>query len=57
MNQPKPRTDVIQFYETHPINEAQILHALEARGVALAGLTEEILKDHDQDHFGGGLSA
>jgi len=27
MNQPKPRTDVIQFYETHPINEAQILHA------------------------------
>jgi len=53
MNQPKPRTDVIQFYETHPINEAQILHALEARGVALAGLTEEILKDHDQDHFGG----
>lgn len=53
MNQPNPRADVIHFYETHPINEAQILHALEARGVALAGLTEEILKDHDQDHFGG----
>jgi ubiquinone/menaquinone biosynthesis C-methylase UbiE len=44
---------VIQFYETHPINEAQILHALEARGVALPELTEDILKDHDQDHFGG----
>jgi sarcosine/dimethylglycine N-methyltransferase len=53
MNQPNPRADVIQFYETHPINEAQILHALEAKGVALASLTEEILKDHDQDHFGG----
>ena len=53
MNQPNPRADVIQFYETHPINEAQILHALEAQGVALANLTEEILKDHDQDHFGG----
>ena len=53
MNQPSSRADVVQFYETHPINEAQILHALEARGVALAGLTEEILKDHDQDHFGG----
>jgi sarcosine/dimethylglycine N-methyltransferase len=43
----------VQFYETHPINEAQILHALEARGVALADLTEDILQDHDQDHFGG----
>jgi ubiquinone/menaquinone biosynthesis C-methylase UbiE len=53
MNQPTPRADVVQFYATHPINEAQILHALAAKGVALAGLTEEILKDHDQDHFGG----
>jgi sarcosine/dimethylglycine N-methyltransferase len=44
---------VVQFYETHPINEGQILHALEARGVALPDLTEDILKDHDQDHFGG----
>lgn len=53
MNQENTRAAVVQFYETHPINEAQILHALETRGIALAGLTEEILKDHDQDHFGG----
>ena len=44
---------VIAYYDTHPINEQQILHALAARGIALDGLTEEILKDHDQDHFGG----
>ena len=44
---------VIAYYDTHPINEQQILHTLAARGIALDGLTEEILKDHDQDHFGG----
>ena len=53
MNQENTRAAVVHFYETHPINEAQILHALEARGVALPDLTEDILKDHDQDHFGG----
>ena len=44
---------VIAYYDAHPINEQQILHTLAARGIALDGLTEEILKDHDQDHFGG----
>ena len=44
---------VIAYYDAHPINEQQILHTLRARGIALEGLTEEILKDHDQDHFGG----
>ena len=44
---------VIAYYDAHPINEQQILHTLAARGIALEGLTEEILKDHDQDHFGG----
>lgn len=49
-----PRTpSVVRFYDTHPINEDQILHALGARGVDLGALTEETLKDHDQDHFGG----
>jgi SAM-dependent methyltransferase len=51
------RTDttdhVIAYYDTHPINEQQILSALAARGVALEGLTEEVLKEHDQDHYGG----
>jgi ubiquinone/menaquinone biosynthesis C-methylase UbiE len=45
--------DVIAYYERHPINEQQILDTLCVRGIALEGLTEEVLKDHDQDHFGG----
>jgi SAM-dependent methyltransferase len=44
---------VIGFYDTHPINEQQILHKLADRGVALDELTAEILQEHDQDHFGG----
>lgn len=43
----------VAFYDAHPINEEQILHALVARGVSLDRLDEEILKDYDQDHFGG----
>jgi cyclopropane fatty-acyl-phospholipid synthase-like methyltransferase len=45
--------DVVAFYDAHPINEGQILNTLRARGIALEGLTEDILQDHDQDHFGG----
>ena len=44
---------VVTYYDTHPINEQQIMHALQARGVDLDNLTEDVLKDHDQDHFGG----
>jgi sarcosine/dimethylglycine N-methyltransferase len=44
---------VIRFYETHPINEFEILEKLRADGVDLETLTEETLKDYDQDHFGG----
>jgi ubiquinone/menaquinone biosynthesis C-methylase UbiE len=44
---------VIRFYETHPINEYEILEKLRADGIDLETLTEEILKDYDQDHFGG----
>jgi sarcosine/dimethylglycine N-methyltransferase len=44
---------VIRFYETHPINEFEILEKLRAEGIDLGALTEEILKDYDQDHFGG----
>ena len=48
-----PRPAVVAFYDAHPINEEQILAALEIRGVALENLTEDILQEHDQDHFGG----
>ncbi len=44
---------VVAYYDTHPINEEQIMRALDAQGVALATLTEEELKDYDQDHYGG----
>jgi ubiquinone/menaquinone biosynthesis C-methylase UbiE len=44
---------VVDFYETHPINEQQILEALQARGIALDAISEDVLKDHDQDHYGG----
>src|SRR5919106_1862624 len=43
----------VRFYETHPINEPQILHDLARDGVALEGLTEAVLQNYDQDHFGG----
>jgi sarcosine/dimethylglycine N-methyltransferase len=44
---------VVRFYETHPINEQQILHDLARDGVPLEGLTEAVLQRYDQDHFGG----
>jgi ubiquinone/menaquinone biosynthesis C-methylase UbiE len=44
---------VVAFYDAHPINEDQILHTLDSNGIARERLTEEILKDYDQDHFGG----
>ncbi len=44
---------VVAFYDAHPINEEQILSTLQARGIALEGLSEDTLKDFDQDHFGG----
>lgn len=47
------RNQVVAFYDAHPINEQQILNTLAGKGVSEIDLTEEILKDHDQDHFGG----
>ena len=44
---------VVDFYDAHPISEHQILEKLERDGIAQSGLTEAVLKDYDQDHFGG----
>jgi sarcosine/dimethylglycine N-methyltransferase len=44
---------VVSFFEAHPINEFEILEKLKGKGIALDGLTENVLKDYDQDHFGG----
>ncbi len=47
------RNGVIQYYDTHPINEDEILAKLKARGTNLDALTQDELKDFDQDHYGG----
>ena len=47
------KAGVIRFYDTHPINEDEILAKLAARGTNLDTLTEDELKDFDQDHYGG----
>jgi len=49
-----PRTDaVVAFYDTHPINERQILDKLDRDGVDPAEVTQDILQAYDQDHYGG----
>lgn len=47
------RSGVIQYYDTHPINEDEILAQLWAHGAKLDALTQDDLKDFDQDHYGG----
>ena len=44
---------VVEYYNEHPINEAQILGALAREGKATVGLAPEDLYGHDQDHYGG----
>ena len=44
---------VERFYDFHPINAKQILDAVVARGVAPDAITEAVLQQHDQDHYGG----
>ncbi len=48
-------TNVIDFYDRHPISEAQVLAAVRRRRGALAEapLTADDLFDFDQDHYGG----
>jgi sarcosine/dimethylglycine N-methyltransferase len=53
MNQDNQHQTVIQFYDSHPINEEQIIQKLEMQGIPLETLTEDILQDYDQDHYGG----
>ena len=47
------KNGVIGFYDTHPINEDEILIKTAARGASLENLSELDLKDFDQDHYGG----
>jgi sarcosine/dimethylglycine N-methyltransferase len=50
---PEPVAAVVDFYDHHPINEAQILAALTRRGKDLRSLQPEDLYEWDQDHYGG----
>ena len=44
---------VVEFYERHPISEAQVLAALARRGMVAGALSPEDLYAWDQDHYGG----
>ena len=44
---------IVAFYETHPLNESQILQALEKAGKNVDALAPEDLFPLDQDHYGG----
>jgi ubiquinone/menaquinone biosynthesis C-methylase UbiE len=49
-----PRLNAVErFYDFHPINAKQILDAVAARGIAPDAITEAVLQQHDQDHYGG----
>ena len=53
MNQPPESDAVIDFYDSHPINEQQILEKLYKDGFNTATVTQDILQNYDQDHYGG----
>jgi sarcosine/dimethylglycine N-methyltransferase len=44
---------VTDFYDMHPISEQQIIDKLRQSGFDLSSVSEDILQNHDQDHFGG----
>ena len=47
-------SDVLEFYDRHPISEAQVLAALaRRRGLGGTDVTADDLFDFDQDHYGG----
>ncbi|HUG35347.1 MAG TPA: methyltransferase domain-containing protein [Candidatus Limnocylindrales bacterium] len=48
-----PPPDVLDFYDRHPISEAQVLDVLRRQGKAGARLRPEDLFPWDQDHYGG----
>ena len=47
------KSGVIKFYDTHPINEDEILAKAAEQGASLDDLTQADLNDLDQDHYGG----
>src|SRR4029450_3089962 len=50
------RLAVVDFYDRHPINEAQVLESARAHAHRFGDLRPEDLWQWDQDHYGGGLA-
>jgi ubiquinone/menaquinone biosynthesis C-methylase UbiE len=49
-----PTVEIVDFYDRHPIGEAQVMAALRRRGMPPGGpVAPEDLFDLDQDHYGG----
>lgn len=49
-----PRLQAVeQFYDFHPLSAQQVFDAVAARGIARHQITEAVLQQHDQDHYGG----
>ncbi len=44
---------VSDWYDAHPINEQQILEKLAQDGIETSRLSEDVLQNYDQDHYGG----
>ncbi|USG60582.1 methyltransferase domain-containing protein [Sneathiella marina] len=53
MTQSPQKDAVIEFYDLHPINEQQILEKLGNDGFDTASVSQDILQNYDQDHYGG----
>ena len=53
MTQDERIDGVVDFYDTHPINEQQIIDKLQRDGHDPLDVTEDVLQNYDQDHFGG----
>lgn len=49
-----PHFDLVSdFFDAHPINEQQILEKLAQDNIDISRLSENILQNYDQDHYGG----
>lgn len=53
MSQTPDKNALVDFYDTHPINEQQILEKLAIDGYDTTSVSEDILQNYDQDHYGG----
>lgn len=53
MTHDKQTGAVVDFYDMHPINEQQIVEKLQQDEIDPDNVTEDVLQNYDQDHFGG----